>query len=377
MKFTLGNRIDLLRNGAEYFPALVMAIEQAKHEVYLQTYIYRVDTTGIEIGHALKQAALRGVTVNLLLDGFGCKDLPQAFIDGLNESGARVMFYRPKISPWTLEKGRLRRMHRKVVVIDGTVAFVGGINIMDDLDHPEQTLPRIDYAVRLEGPILRPIFDSVHKLWHRMARDQVNVYPLLPRIEAKSNGLKAAFIVRDNVLHRHDIEKAYILAIANAQHEIVIANAYFLPSRRFRKALLASADRGVKITLLLQGRREYHLMYATNAFYYQFLNHGISIYEYRISFMHSKVAIIDRMWATVGSSNIDPFSLLLANEANVVILNQNFASTLQTHVSLSINQAYQVTLEEWSNSSRLERFFSWIIYSLVRLLLGLIGNKND
>jgi cardiolipin synthase A/B len=377
MQFTEGNRIELLRNGAEYFPALMIAIEQAKHEVYLQTYIYRVDATGIQIGHALKQAALRGVTVNLLLDGFGCKDLPQAFIAILNESGVRVMKYRPKVSVWTFQKRRLRRMHRKIAVIDGSIAFVGGINLMDDIDHPEQTLPRIDYAVRLEGPILLPIFDAVHKLWHRMARDRQYASLIKPNIVAHSDGLSAALVMRDNVLHRHDIEKAYLSAIANAKIEIVIANAYFLPSRRFRKALLAAAARGVKIKLLLQGRREYILMFSTNAFYHLFLSHGIEIFEYRISFMHSKVAIIDREWATVGSSNIDPFSLLLANEANVVVVDKTFANALQVEVMLSIDQAYQVTLEEWTHSSPIKRFFSWIVYGVVRVFLELIGYKHE
>lgn len=377
IKLTKGNRIALLRNGAQYFPALLLAIEQAKHEVYLQTYIYRADSTGLQLGYALMQAALRGVSVNLLLDGFGCKNLSKTFIDTLTESGVRVMLYRAKISPWTFQKGRLRRMHRKVAVIDGAIAFVGGINIMDDLDNPEQTLPRIDYAVRMEGPILGPIFDSVHKLWHRMARDRSNKNRINPTVEAKADGLNAAYIVRDNVLHRHDIEKTYLSAIHEAKEEIVIANAYFLPSRRFRKALLAAAARGVKITLLLQGRREYILMFSTNALYYQFLSHGIEIYEYRISFMHSKVAIIDRHWTTVGSSNIDPFSLLLANEANIVIMDKPFASNLYADVMLSIDQAHQVTLEEWSHSGLMMRFFSWIVYGFVKVFLAVVANKNE
>jgi cardiolipin synthase A/B len=384
MHFTVGNQIKLLRNGTEYFPALEEAITNAKQEIYLQTYIYQADSTGNRISSALKQAAERGVSVNVLLDGFGCKDLPKAYIEALQQSGVQVMFYRSHISPWTLQKRRLRRLHRKVAIIDGIVSFVGGINIIDDNNVPDNIAPRIDYAVRIEGPILVSIVASVHMLWHRMAwskmrqvdESRINGTLQSPQ-QVDKVGLKAAFVIRDNVLHRRDIEKAYLAAIAEAKSEIIIANAYFVPGRRFRQALLAAALRGLTVKLLLQGRKEYTLMFATHAFYSEFLSAGIEIYEYRKSFMHSKVAIVDSHWATVGSSNIDPFSLLLANEANIVVLDTQFANELKSDVTLSINSAYRVTLEEWKHSSKLKHFFSWIAYGVVRIFLGVIGSTND
>jgi cardiolipin synthase len=384
MHFTSGNHIKLLRNGAEYFPALVKAIQNAQLEVYLQTYIYELDSTGIRIGKALKQAALRGVTVNVLLDGFGSKDLPKAYISELKKCGVQVMFYRPKISPWTLQKSRLRRMHRKVALIDGEIGFVGGINIIDDDNTPNQISPRIDYAVLIKGPILVAIKHSVQKLWHRIAwlnlkiahikKPALKTTLVLPVFHL---GVKVAYVIRDNVLHRHDIEKAYLNAISNAKTEIIIANAYFIPGRKFRQALLKAASRGVRIKLLLQGRKEYILMFATHAFYSKFLNSGIEIYEYRKSFMHSKVAVIDNKWATVGSSNIDPFSLLLANEANVVVDDINFAQELKSDIEISIKNAFQVTLETWEQDSKLKNFFSWVIYGLVKIFLSIVGNNDD
>jgi cardiolipin synthase len=384
MHFTSGNHIKLLRNGAEYFPALVKAIQNAQLEVYLQTYIYELDSTGIRIGKALKQAALRGVTVNVLLDGFGSKDLPKAYISELKKCGVQVMFYRPKISPWTLQKSRLRRMHRKVALIDGEIGFVGGINIIDDDNTPNQISPRIDYAVLIKGPILVAIKHSVQKLWHRIAwlnlkiahikKPALKTTLVLPVFHL---GVKVAYVIRDNVLHRHDIEKAYLNAISNSKTEIIIANAYFIPGRKFRQALLKAASRGVRIKLLLQGRKEYILMFATHAFYSKFLNSGIEIYEYRKSFMHSKVAVIDNKWATVGSSNIDPFSLLLANEANVVVDDINFAQELKSDIEISIKNAFQVTLETWEQDSKLKNFFSWVIYGLVKIFLSIVGNNDD
>lgn len=386
-----GNQIKLLRNGAEYFPALETAIENATHEVYLQTYIYQADTTGIRIGNALMQAARRGVIVNVLLDGFGCKDLPKSFVQELELTGVKVMFYRPKISPWSLKKKRLRRLHRKVAVIDSQVGFVGGINIIDDYDLPNQrpnnVPPRIDYAVRIEGRLLPTMVASVHKLWRRMA--WTHLLPVSPTVssaksyqdthsQSKTAGIKAAFALRDNVLHRHDIEDAYLEAIDNAKSEIIIANAYFVPGRKFRRSLLAAAKRGVNVKLLLQGRMEYFLMFATHAFYSEFLRSGIEIYEYRKSFMHSKVAVVDGYWATVGSSNIDPFSLLLAREANVIVKNAIFSEELRADIVTSIQEgAYWVSPQEWARGNIIKRFASWLAYGLVRLFLGVIGHSSE
>ena len=387
--FIDGNQIKLLRNGAEYFSALETAINHAAHEIYLQTYIYADDVTGKRIGDALKKAAQLGVRVNLLLDGFGSKDLSKTYIAELQQAGVKVMFYRPKISPWTFKKRRLRRLHRKVVVVDNKVGFVGGINIIDDNNVPNQVAPRVDYAVCVQGPILMHIAASVNKLWHRMARTRL----LLNRTHIKStyiespaseviekaalSGLKAAFVVRDNVLHRHDIEKAYLAAIAEAKSEILIANAYFLPGKQFREALLAAAKRGVTVKLLLQGRNEYFLMLATHTFYRTFLAGGIEIYEHRKSFMHSKIAVIDGEWATVGSSNIDPFSLLLAYEANVVVKDHTFATALKLEIDTSIKGSTQITTQAWDADSKIKHLASWVAYGIVRVFLGIINDSNE
>lgn len=385
MHFIGGNKIQLLRSGAEYFPALEKAIQNANHEIYLQSYIYEADATGIRIGNALKQAAQRKVSVNVLLDGFGCKDLPKEYIQELELAGVRVMFYRPKISPWTLKKNRLRRLHRKVAVIDNHVGFVGGINIIDDENTPQKIPPRVDYAVRIEGALLPIIEKNVRQLWRRIAlthlwRTSNSDAPQRPKRSVHNAGsdIKAAFVIRDNVLHRRDIEDAYLSAINHAQSEIIIANAYFVPGRRFRKALIEATKRGVKVKLLLQGRMEYFLMFATHAFYRLFLENGIEIYEYRKSFMHSKVAVIDNYWSTIGSSNIDPFSLLLAHEANVLVQNTAFANELRMDIEASINSgAHQVTPQSWAKGNILQRIASWVAYGLVRFFLGVIGYSKE
>jgi cardiolipin synthase len=381
--FIGGNHLKLLRNGAEYFPALEDAIQHAQHEIYLETYIYQEDLIGRRIGNALKKAAHRGVKVYLLLDGFGSQDFSATFLQGFQLAGVNVMIYRQKISPWTFKKNRLRRLHRKVVVIDGSVGFVGGINIIDDNNVPEEATPRVDYAVEIRGALLAPLLDSVQKLWKHLAWLQLRQVPqqyaqAKTQINAQYHEVKAALVLRDNVLHRRDIEEAYLEAIANAKEEIIIANSYFVPGWRFRKALMDAADRGGSVKLLLQGRIEYLVMLATQAFYSAFLAHGIEIYEYSKSFMHSKVAVIDQEWATVGSSNIDPFSLLLAREANVVVRDHFFAEELRASILQSIQDgATEISPQAWVRGNLRHRIFSWMVYSVLRIVLGVIGRAED
>lgn len=369
--FTTGNRIKLLRNGSEYFPAILSAMQLAKREIYLQSYIFEVDAIGIAVADSLKQAAQRGVMVKVLLDGFGSRTLPKAFVQALEAAGIEVMFYRPKISPWTFKKNRLRRLHRKILVVDNQIGFLGGINIIDDNNVPDRAPPRIDYAVQIEGPLVQHLCRLSKRLWRKLAWlhfRQASTHIDCPQTTILSNGVQASLVIRDNVLHRRDIEKAYLTAIHNANTQIIIANAYFLPNKTFRKALIMASQRGVKVTLLLQGRVEYFYMVATRVLYQLFLKHDIVIYEYRKSFMHSKVAVIDHDWATVGSSNIDPFSLLLALEANVIVRDRAFTLSVSEDIQRTIAiGGQQITAELLNNHTLGQRILSWVAYSLVKV----------
>ncbi|SNR62192.1 cardiolipin synthase [Methylobacillus rhizosphaerae] len=381
MRWEAGNRITLLRNGTEFFPALITSIESAQCEIYIQTYIYELDDTGLMIGNKLKAAAIRGVMVHLLLDGFGSRDLPPEYVLELEAFGIKVMFYRPKISAWSFKRSRLRRLHRKVSVFDGQHAYVGGINIIDDMNVPNNLdAPRVDYAVRVEGPLVQSIHASTRSLWRRLAWVHLREVPVNPSLAEPAfinNGMRAAFVVRDNVLHRRDIERAYLKAIGKARSEIVIASAYFVPGKKFRQALIQAAERGVRVRLLLQGRMEYWLMFATHEVYGIFLRHGIEIYEYRASFMHSKVAVMDNRWATVGSSNLDPFSLLLAREANILVQDKAFNAELKADLEQAIaEKSVQVRAGDWSRRHVFKRMFSWAVYVVVRLMIGLVGSKE-
>jgi cardiolipin synthase len=375
-EFVDGNRISLVRSGIEYFPELISQCDAARREIFLETYIFEDDATGRSIAAALARAARRGVATHVMVDGFGSQDLDRSLVREMTDAGVEFLVYRRQISPWTLRRTRLRRLHRKIALFDARIAFVGGINIMDEVAQPDGSiLPRFDYAVRVEGPLVVEIYNVVTRLWNRVVAHTIasHVPAAAPAPRRDRVGTqRAAFAVRDNIRHRRDIEQAYLEAIGRARTEILIANAYFLPGLAFRRALFNAAARGVRVTLFLQGKVEYLLQhYATRALYGSLLDAGVEIYEYHKSFMHAKVAVIDRHWATVGSSNIDPFSLLLAREANVVIEDQAFAWDLRSDLMTAIaDGATQIRRERWQDQPRTTRIATWCCYELVRFLAG-------
>ncbi|MFN6961658.1 MAG: cardiolipin synthase ClsB [Rhodocyclaceae bacterium] len=372
-----GNHLTLLETGAQYFPALLEAIETAERTIQLETYIFANDATGRAVTAALAAAARRGINVRVLVDGFGAPDFAPGLGREIVAAGGMVDVYRPEVARLRLERHRLRRLHRKLAVIDARIAFVGGINIIDDTDTPGLG-PRFDYAVRIEGPLVAPICTHMLHLWRlvgwaRLRRRPPEPAPGICSPGATAGDVVAAFVVRDNLRHRRDIEEAYLEALDSAKQDVLIANAYFLPGRRFRHALIDAARRGCRVTVLLQGRVEYALLhYATQALYGQLLAHGIRIFEYRAGFLHAKVGAVDEDWATVGSSNIDPFSLLLAREANVIVKDARFSAALRASLGRAIEEdAVEITFAHLFRSGWLARTLRWLAYGLVRLMLGI------
>lgn len=377
--FLGGNRITLLENGSDYFPALIAAIDGAAAEIYLESYIFADDATGRAVAAALARAAQRGIAARVLVDGFGAPDFQASLGRDLIAQGAEVQIYRPDVARLRLRRHRLRRLHRKLAVIDRRIAFIGGINVIDDMDTQREMPPRFDYAVAIEGPLLEPVHRAARHLWQLVRwasfRHRLPEPTAVPALPPPCGEVEAAFVVRDNLRHRRDIEEAYLDAIEAAREEVVLANAYFLPGRRFRHALMAAAARGVRVVVLLQGRVEYVLLhYATQALYGSLIAAGISVIEYRHSFLHAKVAVIDGLWATVGSSNIDPFSLLLAREANVVVRDAGFARRLRQSLEQAISQgSTHIQAADLKKRSLFRRAASWLAYTVVRLAVGIAG----
>jgi cardiolipin synthase A/B len=397
------NEVALLQGGTEFFPALLEAIAGATREVRLETYIYADDETGRRVADALSAAARRGVAVSLLVDGFGTRQLAPDISENLREAGVDLRIYAP-VRLLTLNRARLRRLHRKLACIDGNVAFVGGINILDDLwdpNHGALEYPRLDYAARLQGPIVADVRSAMTRLWRLLAQRDLakrlrGMRPpatdpsppgarraddvptaALPPASSGPGGVKAMLVLRDNLAFRRSIERAYLKAIGTARREVLIANAYFFPGRRFRRALVAAASRGVRVRLLLQGLIEYPVPhYAARALYDELLHAGVEIVEYHRSFLHAKVAVIDD-WATVGSSNIDPFSLLLAREANLVVLDRDFAQALRERLLASMAEGgMPVAMTQHARRPWLGRLLDWMSYRLLRLGVVVTGSRS-
>jgi cardiolipin synthase len=259
------------------------------------------------------------------------------------------------------------------------VAFVGGINVIDDTNTPGHTPPRADFAVMVEGPLVVSIAQTMQRVWAlvQLVRSGNTDVPLFPdRMRGERAGSQTAkFVTRDNLRHRRDIERAYLAAIRTAKSEIIIANSYFFPGIRFRRALKDAALRGVVVTLLLQARVEYLLLhFATRALYGQLLNAGIIIQEYHRSMLHAKVAVVDDHWATVGSSNIDPYSLLMAREANVFVRDNGFNRELKTQLVEMVSAgSRRIAADDWASRPRLYKAAIWVAYGIVRLAMGFLG----
>lgn len=389
MKLVDGNSISLLKNGAAYFPALISAIDAAVTEVRVETYIFEDDRSGTAIAHSLSRAAQRGVAVRVLVDGFGSRHVPAAFFESMRRAGVMLLVFRPERGQFQIRKSRLRRVHRKIVLIDHATAFVGGINFIDDFNHNLSTAhPRYDYAVSVQGPVVTEIEASMRHIWRnvswaalkRTREERLSVArQAMLKPQAIAGGAALAFVARDNFRHRRDIERAYLAAIVGARHEVLIMSPYFLPGRRFRRALIRAAKRGVKVRVLLQGPADHPLLqWATRALYPGLLAASVRLYEYQASMLHGKVAVIDGQWATVGSSNLDPFSLILNREANIVAVNQEFAATLKQSVEAEIAaNARQLDADYWCRISRWDRLKAWAAFGLSRVMAGMVGVRAD
>ncbi|SDP27285.1 putative cardiolipin synthase [Ralstonia sp. 25mfcol4.1] len=333
--WTTGNRLQLLENGDEYFPRLMAAIGAARHSVLLETFILFEDEVGRQLGDALAAAARRGVAVSMTVDGFGTADLSPDYVAKLAEAGVVVRVFAPGRRLLGKRTNLFRRLHRKLVAIDGELAFVGGINL--SVEHLVEASPsaKQDYAVEVQGPAARIIHAfMLEASGDRPARQpRAPIPPALPPQPVRAAPGSVLFVTRDNQAHRNDIEQQYLAAIRSARHQIVIANAYFLPGYRLLQAICNAAQRGVDVRLVLQGRPDMLWVKRTVDMLYAHLREsGVRIFEYCERPNHSKVAVVDDDWATVGSSNLDPLSLSLNLEANLVIRDTAFVASLRDNL---------------------------------------------
>jgi cardiolipin synthase len=405
-QLTGGNQVQLLAGGDELFPAMCAAIAAARHQVWLATYIFHDDLAAETVARALADAARRGVQVGVVVDGFGSKATLPSLRRWLGEAGVQLVVFRPLDRWWRLlHPGQLRRLHQKLCVVDGEHGFVGGINLIDDrhdLNHGWSDKPRLDFAVAVQGPVVAQMAQTARAMhtrahlgadWRdeavqlaRSAEPVARMRRILARLKVRPPApadalaslapVRAVFLVRDNLRQRRAIEQAYIAAISQARQRLVLVCPYFYPGRLFRRALRQAALRGVQVRLLLQGKADYRFAaLAAQVLYDEMLASGVRVFEYMPAFLHAKVAVIDDDWATVGSSNIDPLSLLLNLEANLIVRDPAFTAELALRVEAGFQDAREVLLPPASAGwwAALQRgFVAWAAHWFLRLA-GLSG----
>ena len=377
--FIADNEVKLLHCGTDYFPALVDAIETAQYEVYFETYIFAADDTGQRVLAALKAAAQRGVAVRMITDWFGTGHKPVYRMHAeLIAAGAEHRVF----NPW-FRRG-ITRTHRKICVVDRQLALVGGININDDMftDHrPRLQLaaPRWDFAVAVRGPLVDAIHAEAETQWKRLGHMNIvkrltlfNQVRKLNKITRQS-AVQAGFVVRDNLRNRRTIQRAYLQALGRAKKSVLLANPYFAPGRKFRRALAAAAQRGVEVVLLIGVGELWMQDAVAHSFYPKLLEAGVKVVEYRKTQLHAKVAVIDDDWATVGSSNVDGLSLFLNQEANVVIKDSAFAQALRRHIEQAIAEGVVIHRQDFEHVGRVRRFGYEVAYIVYRTLMRIFA----
>jgi cardiolipin synthase len=374
--YSHGNQLSLLHRGEQFFPALIDACESALVEIYLETYIFSLDATGLRVKTALLNAARRGVAVQLIVDWLGTGDdtIEQLRVE-LEPAGVRVVVF----NPWF--KRGIVRMHRKIAVIDQRIAFLGGLNINDDLiadDGSAAPLPaaRWDFAVSVSGPLVQAIHAEVLAQWERL-----EPRPLITRLQSirayVSNRqawrtvevAEAAFVVRDNLRNRQAIQRALLQALGRARNSALLVTPYFAPGRKLRKAMMHAAQRGVEVVLLI-GVGQFVMQDAVaQSFYPRLVRAGVTIVEYRHTQLHGKLAVIDGEWATVGSSNFDGLSLFVNHEANIVVRDSAFAKSLQQMIREAVVEGVVITAADVAQLSLPRRVWNRFAYGLYRLVL--------
>ena len=366
-----GHHVELLKSGEPFFETVEKVIDDARHFIHFQTYIIDEDETGRRIVNALIRASKRGVRTYLLLDAFGTKYLSKEFVDSIEESGILFRFFSPTLTTKGFQLSL--RLHSKVVMADGEVAIIGGMNFADRYHGIHGKKEWLDFAVLLKGPELIHILSILKKLWNKTfipkeerSREMIH-NPVFYKEDIKLR-------VRQNNWYRRKIEirRSYRNAFKTARERIIIFASYFLPGRNERKLLRNASMRGVDITIVLAAESDAPMFERATHFLYDFiLENRIKIYEYLPSNLHAKAAVVDGKWSTIGSYNMNHLSDYASIEINVDIMDEGFAGRFENIMHDIINKdCRQVTFEEHNRRRRwFSRLRGWFSYQMIRLLM--------
>ncbi|MBU6157958.1 MAG: phospholipase [Bacteroidetes bacterium] len=368
------NQVTLLRGGSPYFERLLTMINEAKEVIHLQVYIYDEDETGSQVSHALCEAAMRGVKVYLFLDGYSSKNLSSNFRKRMKENGIKIRWFQPLLKSKYFYFGR--RLHHKVVVVDGKQALVGGINISNRYNDFPDAPAWLDWAIWVQGETAFALEKNCIQYWNK-SRLGLGKTIRQPQRHYNNNHHPICYVRtrrNDWVAGKVEITRSYLEMMHRAQDEIIIMSSYFLPGSIIRNALAKAAKRGVKITLIISGISDVVLAKAAEKYWYPWImRNQIRIFEYHRHILHGKISVYDRKWVTAGSYNVNNISAYASIELNLDVLNESFGnSTHEALYKIISEECKEITPQEFTRKThKLALFWYWLNFEIYRLTLYL------
>lgn len=363
-----GHRVRLLIDGKQTFTTMLEAIAAARDYILLETYILRADGIGERFAEALIERARAGVDVWLIYDGFGSLWLPSSFVERLQDAGVHTLEYRPvRRGKWTWKRW-LRRDHRKILVVDGRLGFVGGINIGDEYSPREWGGKhwRDTHATFL-GPVVGDMISLFRSTWNARADSPLRRLAIPETVSGGDE--RAQLLYSDDRGRRSGIRRHIVHAIRQARQRILVSNAYFLPDPGLRRALARAAQRGVDVRILVPGHSDVRsVQWAGEHTFRYLLRRGVRIYQWQDTHMHAKTITIDDQYAMIGSYNLDYMSLFWNREVVAEILGTDTPSALASQFAVDIDRSLEIQSEQWSRRSWLVRLRSWWFYRFRRFL---------
>jgi cardiolipin synthase len=365
--YTIRNRVKLVNGGQDYFAEMTTMIRAATRHIHLQTYIFDDDDTGTMIADELAAACARGVNVYILLDGYASRHLPKAFIQRLLDAGISFRFFEPLLKSKNFYFGR--RLHHKIIVVDGRYALVGGINISNRYNDLPGEPAWLDWAVSCEGEVSFELFKVCVEFWYRSAKRTKIILAANPPMEFPKEWDCAVKVRRNDWVRRQNqISRSYIEMFNRAEGHIIVMSSYFLPGRVMRRQMVRAAARGVDISLVLAGTSDVPMAkYAERFIYRWMLRKGINIYEYPKCVLHAKLSTYDKKWVTVGSYNVNNISAYASVELNLDVMDENFATQADAWLEKIITKdCIRITNNYLKNYNVIERFLQWWSYEVYR-----------
>jgi cardiolipin synthase A/B len=365
-----GNKVTLLVDGPATYAAMTKAIQNATDHINFETFIFEDDEIGHGFASLLLQKAAEGIQVNLIYDALGSLDTPSAFFEHLRHGGIQVLQFNP-LNPLQVrgEWFLAHRDHRKILVVDGSLAITGGVNITglysSDLFDPDEEKDRQfswrDTDVQIEGPAVAEFQKLFLDTWKRENGPELSKREYFPPIKQTGNELVRVIGSTPGSRNR-DTYMMYVTAINSAERSIHLTNSYFVPDEQTMNALTEAAGRGVDVRIILPAKNNIKLiLYAGRSYYSQLLKSGVKLYENRRAMLHAKTAVIDGVWSSVGSTNMDLWSFLRNDEVNAVILGRDFANQMESMFMRDLGDSNEIHLERWEHRSlgeHLKEFFS-------------------